>query len=115
MDGVINGMVTFLPQFMMGSQGMPRRYATYLPEWQGYHQVSTVGAFILGTGFALMIGYLVHSLFAGKPARENYWGGATLDWKTATPPIHTNFEEDPVVTSDEIYDYSFLSEEKGKA
>ncbi len=112
---LVGFMVTFLPQFMMGSQGMPRRYATYLPEWQGYHQVSTIGAFILGTGFALMIGYLVHSLFAGKPARENYWGGATLDWKTATPPVHTNFDEDPVVTTDEIYDYSFLSEEKGKA
>merc|ERR1739848_514898 len=54
--------VTFLPQFEMGSKGMPRRYATYVEEFQGYHQWSTIGAMILGAGFALMLGYFIHSL-----------------------------------------------------
>jgi cytochrome c oxidase subunit 1 len=42
--------VTFMNQFMMGSQGMPRRYWTYLPEFQRYHIGSTVGSWILGFG-----------------------------------------------------------------
>ncbi len=57
-----------------------------------------------------MVCYLVYSVFAGKKVRQNYWGGATLDWKTQTPPVHTNFDFDPVVTNDKIYDYSFLTE-----
>ena len=59
-----------------------------------------------------MMGYLIHSVFAGKKAKSNYWGGATLDWKTQTPPVHENFDYEPVVDSDNIYDYSFLTEEK---
>lgn len=95
--------VTFLPQFVMGSQGMPRRYATYDPEFVGYHRASTVGALILGAGFALMVGYLLHSLIAGKKAKNNHWGGVTLDWKCPTPPNLYNFDEEPV--PGKLYDY----------
>ncbi|MFO1054194.1 MAG: cbb3-type cytochrome c oxidase subunit I [Planctomycetota bacterium] len=94
---------TFLPQFVMGSQGMPRRYATYDEAFVGYHRASTVGAIILGIGFALMCGYLLHSLVAGKKAKENQWGGVTLDWKCPTPPNLYNFDEEPVAES--LYDY----------
>ena len=34
--------LTFFPQFVMGSRGMPRRYASYDPEFQIFHQLSTV-------------------------------------------------------------------------
>ncbi|MBM3972946.1 MAG: cytochrome c oxidase subunit I [Planctomycetes bacterium] len=99
--------VTFLPQFEMGSQGMPRRYATYVPEFQPYHSASTVGAIILGSGVALMVSYLVASLFIGKKAMQNQWGGVTLDWLTPTPPPLENFAHAPKVTT-EVYDYSTL-------
>mgnify|MGYP000914718586 CR=1 FL=1 len=99
--------ITFVPQFIMGSQGMPRRYATYVPEFAPYHHWSTVGAMILGSGVALMVGYLVASLFAGKKAMQNQWGGVTLDWQTPTPPPLENFHTPPKVTS-EVYDYSTL-------
>jgi len=98
---------TFLPQFVMGSQGMPRRYATYLEKWEGYHQASTIGAFILATGVGLMIVYFVHSLIAGEKAKANPWGGVTLEWDSPSPPPLYNFEKDPVVTR-EVYDYSVL-------
>jgi len=38
--------VTFFPQFVMGARGMPRRYASYDPEFQIFHQISTAGAFV---------------------------------------------------------------------
>ena len=101
---------TFLPQFIMGSRGMPRRYATYVPEYAPYHQASTIGAVVLGTGVALMVVYLVASLFTGKKAKENQWGGVTLDWKCPTPPPHLNFDDEPKVVH-EVYDYSTLDYE----
>jgi len=98
---------TFIPQFVMGSRGMPRRYATYIEDYQPFHQASTIGAMVLGAGVALMVGYLVHSLLAGKKAMQNHWGGVTLDWLSPTPPPLENFDEAPVVTT-EVYDYSTL-------
>jgi cytochrome c oxidase subunit 1 len=98
---------TFIPQFIMGSQGMPRRYATYVPEFQPYHSASTIGAMILGSGVALMVFYLVASLLTGKKAMQNQWGGVTLDWHSPTPPPLENFAHAPKVTT-EVYDYSTL-------
>ncbi len=98
---------TFIPQFIMGSQGMPRRYATYVPEFAGYHHASTIGAMVLGSGVALMVFYLLASLLQGKKAMQNQWGGVTLDWQTPTPPPLENFDTPPTVTN-EVYDYSTL-------
>jgi cytochrome c oxidase subunit 1 len=86
---------------------MPRRYATYVEDYEIFHKASTVGAMVLGAGVALMVGYLVHSLLAGKKAMQNQWGGVTLDWMTPTPPPLENFDTPPVVTH-EVYDYSTL-------
>jgi cytochrome c oxidase subunit 1 len=98
--------VTFFPQFIMGSRGMPRRYANYLPEFQELHQVSTVGAFILGIGVAVGVWTLFSSIFLGKKAPDNPWGGASMEWETATPPIEHNFHETPSVKP--VYDFGPL-------
>ncbi|MDG2143877.1 MAG: cbb3-type cytochrome c oxidase subunit I [Planctomycetota bacterium] len=98
--------VTFFPQFVMGSRGMPRRYANYLPEFQELHQVSTVGAFILGIGVAVGVWTLFSSIFLGKKAPDNPWGGTSMEWETATPPIEHNFHDTPSVKP--VYDFSPL-------
>ena len=61
----------------MGSHGMPRRYYDYLPQFQPYHRLSTIGAYVLAVGFVIIAVYLLHSLFRGRPAPANPWGGAT--------------------------------------
>src|SRR6185295_5917545 len=38
--------VTFFPQFILGSRGMPRRYYDYPPEFQFLNQISTIGAWM---------------------------------------------------------------------
>jgi cytochrome c oxidase subunit 1 len=98
---------TFIPQFIMGSRGMPRRYATYVPDYINYHRASTIGAMIIGLGIALMLYYLVASLLQGKKAMQNQWGGVTLEWHTPTPPPLENFDTPPVMVG-EVYDYSKL-------
>jgi cytochrome c oxidase subunit I len=89
--------LTFLPQFMLGSRGMPRRYATYDPEFAYLHQMSTWGALLLGVGLAVAFVVLMHSLFKGKKAPANPWGGATLEWTCTSPPPFFNFDRPPVV------------------
>ncbi|XZE36812.1 cytochrome c oxidase subunit I [Pirellulaceae bacterium SH501] len=89
--------LTFLPQFVLGTRGMPRRYASYVPEFQSLHQLSTVGACILGFGLLVAGLVLLHSLFYGKKAPMNPWGGATLEWECSSPPPHDNFSHPPAV------------------
>ena len=97
---------TFFSQFVMGSRGMPRRYYTYLPEFSIFHQISTIGSYIQAVGFFLIAGYLLHSLFRGRPAPANPWGSATLEWQTASPPVHENFPVQP--TAGDPYDVESL-------
>jgi len=111
--------VTFFSQFMMGSKGMPRRYATYdmLPNaelFQVYHIWSTAGSVLLAIGFVICAIYLLHSTIAGKKAPANPWGGRSLEWQCASPPPWDNFAEQPEVG--DCYDYSVLEwneEEQG--
>jgi len=91
--------VTFFPQFILGSRGMPRRYYNYLPEFQPLHVLSTFGAYTLGLGFVLTAFYLWKSLKSGKTAPQNPWGGATLEWQCSSPPPYYNFHKAPVVTA----------------
>jgi len=98
---------TFLPQFVMGSLGMPRRSATYQPEFQAYHVMSSLGAYIQLTGFVLAAVTLLHALYRGKKAPANPWGSATLEWTCTSPPPHDNFKTTPTVG--DPYDYSQLA------
>ena len=95
---------TFFTQFVMGAHGMPRRYYTYAPEYQSWHIASTIGSYILALGFVLTAIYLLHSIFRGREAPANPWGGATLEWKCASPPPHDNFAVTPTVN--DPYDFS---------
>ncbi len=90
--------VTFFIQFFMGTQGMPRRYATYVDEFQLFHQISTVGSWILAVGFVMHLMVFVQSLVAGAKAPKNPWGGLTFEWETDRPPVEHNFPHEPVIT-----------------
>jgi len=90
--------ITFFPQFVMGTRGMPRRYYNYLPEFQSLHQLSTLGAYILGAGFVMTAAYLIASFKKKSDAPANTWGGTTLEWQCSSPPPYYNFATPPVVT-----------------
>jgi cytochrome c oxidase subunit I len=88
--------LTFFPQFIAGSQGMPRRYAYYLPQFVSYHRASTIGAYTMATGLFLVLFNWIHSLRRGAKAPDNPWGANTLEWRTPSPPPHDNFKTPPV-------------------
>ena len=101
--------VTFFSQFVLGSQGMPRRYYDYLDQFQPLHMTSSGGAFILGIGFIIMGYMFARSLFTGEKAPRNPWHSCGYEWATTTPPHPHNFEETPVMTRGP-YDYHLATE-----
>ena len=96
--------LTFLPQFVMGSIGMPRRYHTYLEQYEIYHVLSTLGTYVLALGFIIIAINLLYSLRRGKRAPANPWGSRAMEWQTTSPPVSHNFNYTPVVIHGP-YDY----------
>jgi cytochrome c oxidase subunit 1 len=95
---------TFLIQHWIGVVGMPRRYATYLPEdgvtWM--NQLSTVGAAILATSM-LPFFYNVYltARTAPKVTVNDPWGfSRSLEWATSCPPPRHNFTSIPRIRSE---------------
>ena len=89
--------LTFLPQFVVGYNGMPRRYHRYVPEFQVWNVLSTAGASILSVGYVLPLCYLLLSLRYGQCAGANPSRATGLEWQTPSPPPKDNFEETPTV------------------
>ncbi|GAB6282317.1 MAG: cytochrome c oxidase subunit I [Ignavibacterium sp.] len=91
--------ILYFPMFIMGWLGMPRRYYDYLPEFQPYHLVSTIGSWILIIGLLIMFGNFVYALRRGeRTSLVNIWGGSSLEWTVATPPPLENYETIPIIT-----------------
>jgi cytochrome c oxidase subunit 1 len=99
--------LTFFPQFILGYLGMPRRYFQYPQEFQVLNVLSTAGATVLGVGYLLPMLYFLWSMRYGKPAPDNPWNAAGLEWMTSSPPTTFNFEKEPIVTW-EAYNYDEL-------
>lgn len=79
--------VAFFPMHLAGLLGMPRRVFTYPDEIGiGYlNLMSTVGAFVLATGVALVFWDLVRPKGKQPFARRNPWNAGTLEWVQEMP------------------------------
>ena len=94
---IVGFIMTFMPQFVLGFNGMPRRYPNYAPEFQFLNILSSAGASIQGIGYVMPLFYLTASLFTGRKAGSNPWQATGLEWQTPSPPPMHNFDETPVV------------------
>jgi cytochrome c oxidase subunit I len=107
---IVSGFnVTFFPMFILGMQGMPRRYAEYPAKYQTLNVVATVGSWFLALGVVIMFANFLRALKSGPPAPDNPWQGLTLEWTTSSPPPEENFHEIPTVT-DWPYNYGTRDE-----
>jgi cytochrome c oxidase subunit I len=103
--------LTFFPQFILGYQGMPRRYASYPPEFQTLHVMSTAGASVLAVGYIIPLIYMTWAWKYGPISPQNPWNAKGLEWeKSPTPPPTFNFDTQPIVT-EPAYNYSGTGEE----
>src|SRR5665213_3327664 len=103
----IGFILTFMPQFILGYLGMPRRYHAYPQEFQVLNVLSTAGATVLGIGYLLPMIYLAWSLKYGAVAGDNPWQATGLEWQIQSPPLTENFTEIPIMDH-EAYDYEWL-------
>ena len=94
----------FLPQFWMGSNGMPRRYYNYPAQFTLAHQISTVGSWLVFLGFLVHAICLLGSLRRKKDAPANPWNAKSLEWTIESPPTLHNFHHEPVI-NEMPYDY----------
>jgi cytochrome c oxidase subunit 1 len=97
-------MFHYVPMFILGLQGMPRRYYDYLPKYAHGNELAAVGGILLFSGVVLMLVNLLLSFRTRVPATANPWGGCTLEWTVPSPPPLHNFEEEPQIKA---YPYDF--------
>jgi cytochrome c oxidase subunit 1 len=91
---------------ILGFQGMPRRYHTYLPQFENGNFFAGIGGAIMIIGIFLMFFNLFRAMKRGKICSDpNPWGATTLEWTVASPPHWENFEG-PIVVKEYPYDFS---------
>ncbi|NEQ79485.1 MAG: cytochrome c oxidase subunit I [Moorea sp. SIO2I5] len=100
----IGANLNFFPMHPLGLQGMPRRVASYDPEFAFWNVVASIGAFLLGMSTLPFIVNMVGSWVQGEKAPPNPWRAIGIEWLVSSPPSHENFEELPVVIA-EPYGY----------
>ncbi|MGH7738147.1 MAG: cytochrome c oxidase subunit I [Candidatus Tyrphobacter sp.] len=94
---VIGFTGTFLPMHYLGAQGMPRRVATYDPQFQGINQFESYCSFIMTLAILIFFINVLYSIRHGKPAGHNPWRARTLEWMIPSPMPYYNFKHIPAV------------------
>ncbi|MFZ4615921.1 MAG: cytochrome c oxidase subunit I [Rectinemataceae bacterium] len=90
--------VFYFPYFVMGWQGMPRRYFDFPAKFTELQVVSSIGSYIMVIGIAMIMGNLLRGAKKGEKAPDNPWQGATLDWSLPSPAPLENWDVPPTVT-----------------
>jgi len=97
-------VIHYMPMFVLGLQGMPRRYYDYLPQFEAGNFIAGFGAYLMVAAIALMFYNLFASLRKGERAPADPWGGTTLEWSLPSPPPSHNFATPPSIRD---YPYDF--------
>jgi len=97
---MVGSNITFLAMILLGYGGMPRRYATYLPEFATLHQVATAGALLLLVGQIIWLYNMVSSWFEGKrveggdPWNLSQDNVRTIEWQWFEQKLDTQLATD---------------------
>ena len=84
-------VLTFIPQFVLGYQGMVRRSHIYDPQFQVLNVLSTAGASILAVGYALPLTYLIGSSVVRQTGRRKPMVGDRPGVANAFAAANTQF------------------------
>ncbi|MFC6717220.1 cbb3-type cytochrome c oxidase subunit I [Natrialbaceae archaeon GCM10025810] len=88
----------YFPMFLAWET--PRRVFDYGESMEIFHQIATVGAFVLGASFLMLFATLAHSLVKGPRAPDNPWKySRTAEWAIPSPPPLDNWTGRPSYSS----------------
>jgi cytochrome o ubiquinol oxidase subunit 1 len=95
--------VAFMPLYVLGLMGMPRRMEHYdIAAWQPHLIIAAIGAFIILLGMICLGVQLVVSIRDRKKLVDltgDPWNGRSLEWATSSPAAPYNFAVLPQVQS----------------
>lgn len=86
------------PLYLIGLDGMPRRYYDYqmFPQFEGVHSLSTLGAWVTSASVLIMLISWIHGMIAGQKATANPWNSQSLEFThTDVIPGPGNFPSPP--------------------
>jgi cytochrome c oxidase subunit I len=89
--------LTFFPMHILGTQGMPRRVADYVPKFADLNMFISIASFGLGASSLVFVYNMITSWKNGEIAPANPWRAMTLEWQVSSPPPIFNFDEIPQV------------------
>jgi cytochrome c oxidase subunit I len=89
--------LTFFPMHILGTEGMPRRVADYLPKFADLNMFISLASFGLGVSTIVFLYNMITSWRFGEIAPANPWRAMTLEWQVSSPPPTFNFDEIPQV------------------
>lgn len=97
----------FVPLYMLGLLGMPRRMQHYDMEmWRPWVRFAMIGIYLFGAALICQVIQLVVSIRDRRLLRDETgdpWDGRSLEWATSSPPPHFNFAILPNVEGEEPY------------
>ncbi len=99
----IGYFVSFVPLYLLGFSGAPRRLDHYASAtgWQPLFTTAMIGFLLICCGVAVQVLQLLVSIRRRKENRASGdpWNGRTLEWSTSSPPPFYNFAVLPKVSS----------------
>jgi cytochrome c oxidase subunit 1 len=91
--------VIFIPLFFLGMAGQHRRIYNYehfpelaTPHLQDLRVLATSALIVMLASQVIFLVNFFGSMFRGEKAGKNPWRATTLEWTTASPPPHGNFD-----------------------
>ncbi|MFA9444121.1 cytochrome c oxidase subunit I [Egicoccus sp. AB-alg6-2] len=111
--------LTFGPMHMSGLLGQPRRTAILPAELGGavelYNLMSSIGLLVLVVSALVFLFNLITSIRSGVASGPDPWDARTLEWLSASPPKHYNFDTIPSVSHrDEFWHRKYAEDEAGQ-
>ncbi|MGI9521752.1 MAG: cbb3-type cytochrome c oxidase subunit I [Hyphomicrobiaceae bacterium] len=104
---IIGFAITFLPLYVLGLMGMPRRSVSYAdPAFEPIMIIAFVGALTVLSAVACLVWQIfvsVRDREAARVAVGDPWDGLTLEWSVSAPPPEYNFASVPEVTSRDAF------------
>jgi cytochrome o ubiquinol oxidase subunit 1 len=105
---IIGFSLSFIPMYILGIMGAPRRLNTYDAStgWQPLYITMLIGGIILAIGVALQLAQILASFIEKKRLVDTTgdpWNGRSLEWAAVSPVPFYNFTTIPTVSTRDAF------------